>query len=76
MAHILFEDEDLSPPQYCPFLNDQRNVCRASFSGMTVDFTKRSQFCCCEDYDRCPLFLAWLMRNRNFPTNEKVHTNG
>lgn len=47
----------------CPFYGAADSSCRASFSGMPVRRARKRLYCFSEDHDRCPLYLARLLRS-------------
>lgn len=46
---------------HCPY-HESGSLCRASYSAMTVDRRRARNYCGCEDYDLCPLFLSRVLR--------------
>jgi hypothetical protein len=46
----------------CPFLTMESNFCSASIMAATMNNERRASYCSTEDYDRCPLFLAKVLR--------------
>jgi len=47
--------------QRCPFYDGAQSACRASRTRYTLNRRGQS-FCCSDDYDDCPNYLAHLLR--------------
>jgi len=46
----------------CPYLTPINNYCAASNTVATINSERKESQCRTEDYDRCPLFLAKVLR--------------
>lgn len=46
----------------CPY-HDGGSKCLAALSGLPPDRLRVRNYCSCEDYDLCPLYLARLLRS-------------
>lgn len=46
----------------CPYWTAKSIFCSASIMIVAIDDRKRALYCCTEDHDRCPLFLAKVLR--------------
>jgi hypothetical protein len=46
----------------CPYLTATSNFCSASIMVATINSERKASYCNTEDYDRCPLFLAKVLR--------------
>lgn len=44
----------------CPY--NGFNICRASLSSMMIDKKRKEDYCCDENYDDCPIYLAKILR--------------
>ncbi len=49
----------------CPYMTGEKDFCSASVMETTVSNDRWSHYCCTEDHDRCPLFLAKILRGGN-----------
>jgi hypothetical protein len=50
------------PGSACPYHQAQSFFCAASVMSVAIDNRKKSTCCNTEDFDRCPLFLAKILR--------------
>jgi hypothetical protein len=48
----------------CPFRPSTSIFCSTSIMTVAIDSRKRSTYCNTEDFDRCPIFLARVLRGR------------
>jgi hypothetical protein len=48
----------------CPYGAAKSIFCSASIMTVAIDNRRKAAYCCTEDYDRCPLFLAKVLRGR------------
>jgi hypothetical protein len=48
----------------CPYRTAKSIFCSASIMTVVIDNRRKAAYCCTEDYDRCPLFLAKVLRGR------------
>ena len=46
----------------CPYLTAINNFCSASIMVATINSERKASYCNTEDYDRCPFFLAKVLR--------------
>lgn len=46
----------------CPYLAAESNFCSASIMVAIINNERKASYCSTEDYDRCPLFLAKVLR--------------
>jgi hypothetical protein len=46
----------------CPYRTAETIFCSASIMTVAIDTRRKALYCCTEDYDRCPLFLAKILR--------------
>jgi hypothetical protein len=46
----------------CPYLTAKNDLCSASIMVATINNGRKAYYCSMEDYDRCPLFLAKVLR--------------
>ena len=46
----------------CPYRTEKSTHCSVSIMTVAIDDRRRAAYCCTEDYDRCPLFLAKVLR--------------
>ena len=60
LYHVL----DAPQPDICPYHNVATNICSASLSSITIDRTRRSGYCSCDNYDNCALFLSKTLRRK------------
>jgi hypothetical protein len=52
----------LPPDTRCPFNGNTQ--CTASLSMMEIDTYQKERWCCTDDFDACPIFLAKMLRKR------------
>lgn len=50
---------------YCPFGNEESQVCSASLSSLVIGKSRRQAYCGGDDYDNCPIFLARMLRKKD-----------
>jgi len=43
---------------FCPYCNNETEICDASCSSMWIDDRMKTKYCANEDYDDCPIFLV------------------
>lgn len=58
----------------CPYKTAESVFCSASVMTVALDTRRKALYCCTEDYDRCPLFLAKMLRGQN--TKGDPHESG
>lgn len=46
----------------CPYLTAKNDFCSASIMVASINTGRKANYCSTEDYDRCPLFLAKVLR--------------
>ena len=51
----------LQVEERCPFWAERQAICQASVSALSID-AQRSRVCGSEDFDRCGIYLAYLLR--------------
>jgi hypothetical protein len=51
-----------APEITCPYQPHKSYFCSASIMPMVIDSKKRSLCCNTEDFDKCPIFLAKVLR--------------
>lgn len=56
----------------CPFLQSENDCCGATFSCHDRPILPQNLYCCSEDFDRCPLFLAKLLRDTHSQRADKL----
>jgi hypothetical protein len=67
IAHLTVEKDPKAAGVHglkCPYSTAQSIFCAASIMTVAVDDRRKAAYCCTEDYDRCPLFLAKVLRGR------------
>jgi hypothetical protein len=47
----------------CPYYDDARSVCSASFSGMPVQRARKRLYCQADEHDSCAMYLSKMLRN-------------
>ena len=48
--------------EVCPYVPTNMDYCSASVMSVQINNPTRDNYCSSEDFDRCPLFLAKLLR--------------
>lgn len=48
----------------CPYNTAESVFCSASVMTVAINTRRKALYCCTEDYDHCPLFLAKMLRGR------------
>jgi hypothetical protein len=46
----------------CPYVPADKDYCAASVMTVSISERTRDNYCSSEDFDRCPLFLAKVLR--------------
>ncbi len=46
----------------CPYIPVNKDYCSASVMSVPITDRTRNNYCSSEDFDRCPLFLAKILR--------------
>jgi hypothetical protein len=49
----------------CPYAPQKQDYCSASVMLVSITDRARDHYCGSEDFDRCPLFLAKVLRGRS-----------
>ncbi|NIQ97393.1 MAG: hypothetical protein GWO11_02620 [Desulfuromonadales bacterium] len=65
-------DSALPAEEHCPFLQRGRRCCSATFSSHLEPVHRKPRFCCSEDFDLCPLFLAKVLRDTHLQRARKL----
>jgi hypothetical protein len=50
----------------CPFGNVESGICSASLSSMVIGPHRRRSYCSSDNYDNCPVFLAKMLRKKDW----------
>ena len=48
----------------CPYGSTKGKYCSASVMAVALNHNRMARYCSSEDYDRCPLFLAKILRRK------------
>ncbi|HYA87542.1 MAG TPA: hypothetical protein VEI57_10810 [Nitrospirota bacterium] len=48
----------------CPYKRAENDLCFASVMTVVLDSRKKATYCCTEDHDGCPLYLAKVLRGK------------
>jgi hypothetical protein len=54
----------LSPEEICPYQPAKSFFCSASVMTVAIDSRRKATYCNTEDFDRCPFFLAKILRGQ------------
>ncbi len=46
----------------CPYSRATSIFCSASVMTVAINIHRKATYCCTDDFDRCPLFLAKILR--------------
>jgi hypothetical protein len=57
-----FGTDPLFDSAICPYVPTTKDFCSASVMAVPINDRTRDNYCRSEDFDRCPLFLAKVLR--------------